>query len=172
MYLDINCQFNHSSIVLNQIPMFVRETYWIFNVSLDELLTSPLTHFKIQARHWSFPMVRISHVTFEPRREKTGLRDFRPGLTETGLYSHRRWLETWNFGFGKQRDCTIQVAKTKALISFAVTAKLICVFVFAYAKIQFSHVAAQLWYWILSIFVWLMYMLTDAVPILLSIWKS
>ena len=31
------------------------------------------------------------------------------------------------------------VAKTKALISFAVTAKLICVFVFAYAKIWFSH---------------------------------
>ena len=36
------------------------------------------------------------------------------------------------------RNCTIlviiiHVAKTKALISFAVTAKLICVFVFAYA---------------------------------------
>ena len=30
-------------------------------------------------------------------------------------------------------DSTIRVAKTKALISFAVTAKLICVFVFAYA---------------------------------------
>ena len=36
------------------------------------------------------------------------------------------------------------VAKTKALISFAVTAKLICVFVFAYAKRLFSHDAAQL----------------------------
>ena len=33
----------------------------------------------------------------------------------------------------------IYVAKTKALISFAVTAKLICVFVFAYAKNRFSH---------------------------------
>ena len=33
---------------------------------------------------------------------------------------------------------TICIAKTKALISFAVTAKLICVFVFAYAKIRFS----------------------------------
>ena len=31
------------------------------------------------------------------------------------------------------------VAKTKALISFAVTAKLICVFVFAYANRWFSH---------------------------------
>ena len=36
------------------------------------------------------------------------------------------------------------VAKTKALISFAVTAKLICVFVFAYAKSRFSHDEAQM----------------------------
>ena len=35
------------------------------------------------------------------------------------------------------------MAKTKALISFAVTAKLICVFVFAYAKSRFSHDAAH-----------------------------
>ena len=42
--------------------------------------------------------------------------------------------------------CTIRVAKTKALISFAVTAKLICVFVFAYADSWFSHEAAQLYY--------------------------
>ena len=32
--------------------------------------------------------------------------------------------------------------KTKALISFVVTAKLICVFVFTYAKSRFSHDAA------------------------------
>ena len=40
---------------------------------------------------------------------------------------------------------SIYVAKTKALISFAVTAKLICVFVFAYAKRWFSHDVAQLY---------------------------
>ena len=34
-----------------------------------------------------------------------------------------------------KRNCTIRVAKTKALISFAVTAKLICAFVFAYMQI-------------------------------------
>ena len=33
--------------------------------------------------------------------------------------------------------------ETKALISFGVTAKLICVFVFAYAKCWFSHDAAH-----------------------------
>ena len=43
----------------------------------------------------------------------------------------------WNFGFRKKRYCTIRVAKTKALISFAVTAKLICAFVFAYADCWF-----------------------------------
>ena len=41
-------------------------------------------------------------------------------------------------------DCTIRTAKTKALISFVVTAKLICVLVFAYAKIRFSHDAAHI----------------------------
>ena len=41
-------------------------------------------------------------------------------------------------------DCTIRVAETKAPISFAVTAKLICVFVFAYAKSRFSHDEALL----------------------------
>ena len=38
----------------------------------------------------------------------------------------------------------MHVAKTKALISFAVTAKLICVFVFVYAKSRFSHDVAHI----------------------------
>ena len=42
------------------------------------------------------------------------------------------------------RDCTIRIAKTKALISYAVTAQLICVFVFAYAKSRFSHNEAHI----------------------------
>ena len=46
--------------------------------------------------------------------------------------------------FRKKRDCTIRIAKTKALIRFAVTAKLICVFVFAYSKSRFSHEEAHL----------------------------
>ena len=69
---------------------------------------------------------------------------FRQVLTQTSLYSHRERSEAWKFVFRKKRDCTIQVAKTKALISFAVTAKLICAFVFAQAKIWFSHGAARM----------------------------
>ena len=37
----------------------------------------------------------------KPRCEKTGLRGFRPGPTQTGLYSHRRWFEACNFVFRK-----------------------------------------------------------------------
>ena len=74
---------------------------------------------------------------FEPVREKTSNLGFRPGQTQTALYSH---------GFRKKRDCTIRVAKTKAMISFAVTAKLICAFVFAYADCWFSYPAAHFLY--------------------------
>ena len=56
---------------------------------------------------------------------------FRLGPTQTGLYGQGSRLEAWNFGVMKKRDCTICVAKTKALISCAVTVQLICVFVFA-----------------------------------------
>ena len=35
----------------------------------------------------------IYHLRNEPRPEKTGLGGFRPGLTQTRLYNHRRWLE-------------------------------------------------------------------------------
>ena len=38
---------------------------------------------------------------YEPLCEKTGLRGFRPGPTQTRLYSHRRWLDARNFGFRK-----------------------------------------------------------------------
>ena len=53
-------------------------------------------------------------------------------------------LNARNLGFRKKKDCTISIAKTKALISFAVTAKLVCTFVFAYADCWFSHAQAQI----------------------------
>ena len=76
--------------------------------------------------------------SFEPVHEKTnnlGSEQVRHklGCTDT------RWLEAGNFGF---RNCTIHAAKTKVLISFPVTAKLICAFVFTYADYWFSHVVS------------------------------
>ena len=41
-------------------------------------------------------------------------------------------------------NSTFYVVKTKALISCKVTAQLICAFVFAYAKIRFSHDVAHI----------------------------
>ena len=35
----------------------------------------------------------VDYQIYEPPCEKTGLRGFRPGPTQTGLCSHRRWLE-------------------------------------------------------------------------------
>ena len=76
-------------------------------------------------------------IIYEPPREKTDLRGFifnlaiRPGPTQISLYSDRRWLEARYKRYEKKRDCTFHVGKTKGLFSFVVTAKLICVFVFA-----------------------------------------
>ena len=56
---------------------------------------------------------------------------FQPGPTQTDLCSHRRWLEAGIFGLRKYRNCS------------AVTAKLICGFVSAQAKIRFYQDAAH-----------------------------
>ena len=48
-------------------------------------------------------------------------------------------------------DCTIRVAKIKALISFAVNAKLICVFVFAYAKSRLYLLSPRLCFFIVTV---------------------
>ena len=62
---------------------------------------------------------------YEPVREKTNNLGFRPGPSYTGLHSLR---------LKKKKDCTIRLAKTKALISCALTAQLICAFGFVYAS--------------------------------------
>ena len=67
------------------------------------------------------------------------------GFTQIRLYNYRRWLRELNFGFKKMRNCTIGVAKTKALISFAVTGKLICAFVFTSADCWFYHDFLMTW---------------------------
>ena len=48
---------------------------------------------KLEYRNKIYQTVVASSFTYEPRCEKTGLRGFRPGPTQTGLCSHRRWLE-------------------------------------------------------------------------------
>ena len=91
-----------------------------------------------------FSLTACFLFSYEPSSEKTSLLGFGPGLHKTWLNIHMRWLEAGNFGFRKNRDFTIYVAKTKALISCAVTVQLFCPFVFAYVKCRFSHDAAHI----------------------------
>ena len=84
-------------------------------------------------------------ILYEPVPKKTNNLgsdkvQHKPGCTVT-----EDMLEAGNFGFRKKRICAILVAKTKALISFAITAKLICAFAFAYADCWFSHAAAHIY---------------------------
>ena len=89
----------------------------------------------------------MTRLIYEPCHDKTHLRGFRPGPTQTVLYCHRIWLDwKFNFGFRKKRKFTLYEAKRKALISCAVTGQLICVFVLAYSKSLFSHDAAHFKY--------------------------
>ena len=76
------------------------------------------------------------HLIIEPAHEKTNNLGFRSVLTPTGLCNHRSRLEACNFGFKKKMDYTICVAKTKTLISCAVSAQLICVFVCLFSHMQ------------------------------------
>ena len=74
------------------------------------------------------------------------------GPTVIELYKHKRWLQAGNFRFRKKSNCTIRVAKIKLLISFAVTVKLICAFVLAFAKylISFLSYDVAVFHWITS----------------------
>ena len=56
-----------------------------------------------------------------------------------GICSLRKGIDARNDELNKKMDCTICVAKTKALISCAITAQLICAFVVAKAILPFSH---------------------------------
>ena len=92
----------------------------IMLINLGE--TSPFYLLVLDVINW-FMFGHELHIyyIYEPRCEKTGLRGFRSCPTQTGLYNNRRWLEACKFGLRKLGDCTIYVAKTKALISCAVT---------------------------------------------------
>ena len=96
--------------------------------------------FLVSDYSFSSPNIRDSRarvVTVMVRdTRKLVFRGLGPDPTQTGLYSYRRWLEAGDFGFRKIRNCSVNVAKTKALSSFTVTVKLICTFVFAIQIVQ------------------------------------
>ena len=78
------------------------EMCYICNSSNSIKIVWSDSHFSLGALYSVFAVifviceincVCINVDIYEPRYEKTGLRGFRPGPTQTGLYSHRRWLE-------------------------------------------------------------------------------
>ena len=70
---------------------------------------------------------------------------FRPDLHKTASSTTEDGLvEAWHFGFRTKMDCTTNVAKSKSVISCAVTALLICAFVFLiFSKVRFSYHRAK-----------------------------
>ena len=70
---------------------------------------------------------QIKTIKWAPAWENQQCR-FWPSLTQTRLHSYWWWLEAWNFGFRKSEVlCYPRSEKTKELIIFAVTLKLISV---------------------------------------------
>ena len=69
-------------------------------------------NMKVFVYYWILPNLRLTWyvgvfaycvpLILEPRHEKTGLRGFRPGPTQTGLFSHRSRLEAWNLAISRR----------------------------------------------------------------------
>ena len=82
------------------IPVFrEKERDYDFLNSIEVLVLDQADIFLMQ--NWDHILVIKLSFTYEPRCEKTGLRGFRPGPTQIGLYCHRRCLEACNFVFRK-----------------------------------------------------------------------
>ena len=79
-------------------------------------------------------------VQFEPRSEKTGSSGFPTRSNTNRAVQPQKMARGLKFRIKVEESVYYPyIAKTKALISCAGTAQLICVSVFAYAKSRFSH---------------------------------
>ena len=76
------CHPYTSLTMLSLVPFTIRSSSYV-----------PLAHHADLQYTWHDGRKYHLPPIFEPRCEKTGLRGFRPGPTQTGLYNHRRWLE-------------------------------------------------------------------------------
>ena len=92
----------------------------------------------------------LNSISFEPRHEKTCHRGFRPGPTQTKLcVQSQKMTSGLKFRIQKVKGLYYLCRKTKgrALISCAITAQVVCIFVFAYAKTRyFFSSGSQCWY--------------------------
>ena len=107
MILWRNIEIFLSFFILIPTPDFPHFYRYMLGGNLGSLLYGDVSVMKLFILTHPFPNSAQNYgnygglktLSYEPRCEKTGLRGFRPGPTQTGLYSHRRWLEAGNFGF-------------------------------------------------------------------------
>ena len=76
--------------------------------------------------------VAYIRIIIKPRREKTCIRSFLKGHTQTSLLSYRNYLENCNFASSKPRNKTFQYANNKGAGQTARMRRLICTFVVAF----------------------------------------
>ena len=79
-------------------PVFENTTHKSFIFSLQMVVISHIfTAPNLLTKHFAIFICSMCEqdykLTYEPRREKTGLRGFRPGPTQTGLRNHRRKVD-------------------------------------------------------------------------------
>ena len=68
-----------------------------------------------------------------------------PNMSDTNqAVQSQKHAGSLKFQISKEEEVYYPFSENKGVISFAITAKLICVFVFAYADCWFSHEAAQI----------------------------
>ena len=119
---------------MNSLPCEVL----LFNSRGKTFLTSDTTNTDDVRAIKNRKSEKERNKTFEPPRGKTN-------NVVSEQVRHKPTCTSTEAGWKLEiLELSIRVAKTKALISFAVTTKLICVFVFAYAVCLFSHEAAHL----------------------------
>ena len=87
----------------------------------------------------------MSLIDLQPRHEKTCLRGSDQARHKPACKTTESGLRHEISDLGNRGIVLSNVAKTKTLISLAVTGKLICAFVFAYAKSRISYDAAHLY---------------------------
>ena len=91
-----------------------------------------------------FPCKQRRNTTYEPYHKETHLWILRPSKTQTGLFSYRDLLESWNFGLRKYSYYTIWAAKNKGADQPAWMCRWSARLVFAYAVNRFSPDVAHI----------------------------
>ena len=95
LVLYILHQFSKVAYRVMPLDLYFNFGYYSINESMEFDMILYIIHviLKIYGLGLLCTMLQKCWQQYEPRSEKTGLRGFQPGPTQTGLYSHRRWLE-------------------------------------------------------------------------------